>query len=400
MNEIAQQEFIPAEPHDPGPQPLAGEFQQPEAVVEPEAEAPPQADDKAEKPAKEEAGEKPKERRKIEDIVKDAAKKSAEEAAKKAEDKPEGEEKPKAQRREDGKSSKADAEVPEGEEAPQPKRESAFRDPPKRFDEAAKKDWEHVPESVRGSINRMQREYENGIEKYRRDAEEYGTLREYRELAKAQNTDIKSALDNYVSLDRLLTQNPIAGLEKIVSNLGLKDQQGQPVTLRSIAAAISGQTPDQVSRQYDIQMQSLRQELEQSRQQITQMTQYVEQQKQQVKLRETQSEIDAFAAEHPRFEELQEYIAETLQKYPASSNIPVRERLADAYAVAAARYPAPDAAHTGTTSALAQTQTQRNRAKSITGSPSAGAQVSTSQTRRAKRSLDDVVANAIRRASS
>lgn len=385
---MSDQEFIPVEPTEPSAQPSEGTVhREPEQRVEqPKAEP----------------------KRSLDDVVADAMKKSEEkgkeakaekvEKAPKEEEEPAKEDKPKAPRREDGKFAKAEpAEAEESDEPEQPKRETAFREAPKRFDEAARRDWEKVPESVRGSVNRMQREFESGIEKYRADAEEYEQIREYREIAKQGGTTIKAALDNYVGIERMLQQNPIAGLEQIVSNLGLKDNQGQPITFRTLAAHVAGQTPDQVSRQSDIQMQAMRQQLQQSQQQLAEMRQYVQQQQQAERMRATQSEVDAFAAENPRYEELQDYIAETLQKYPGAANMSIKDRLADAYAIAIARHP--EAAHTGNPSAQAQTLTPRNRAKSISGSPSAGAQISTNPAKRGKSSIDDAISNAMRRAS-
>ena len=269
------------------------------------------------------------------------------------------------------------------EPKPEPK-PTAFREAPPRFDDAAKSEWEAVPEGTRGAIHRTVRELEQGITKHREAAEAFEPIRKYADMAKQSGTDLATALQRYTGMEQELRRNPIAGLQAVVANLGIKNPQtGIPVTLRDIAAHVLGQKPDQVASQHEASNQQLRQQVAQLQQQISGVTQHVQSQQQEARVASVASEWDGFKASNPRATELEPYMAEFLQKYPAPANMPVRERLADAYAFAAAKFPSPTGAHTADQLApLAQTQAQPkpiNPAgqKSVSGAPSGKAEVAT-----------------------
>ena len=269
------------------------------------------------------------------------------------------------------------------EPKPEPK-PTAFREAPPRFDDAAKSEWEAVPEGTRGAIHRTVRELEQGITKHREAAEAFEPIRQYADMAKQSGTDLATALQRYTGMEQELRRNPIAGLQAVVANLGIKNPQtGMPVTLRDIAAHVLGQKPDQVASQHEASNQQLRQQVAQLQQQISGVTQHVQSQQQEARVASVASEWDGFKASNPRATELEPYMAEFLQKYPAPANMPVRERLADAYAFAAAKFPSPTGAHTADQLApLAQTQAQPkpiNPAgqKSVSGAPSGKAEVAT-----------------------
>ena len=300
----------------------------------------------------------------------------------KADAKPEAEIKPEPvakDRAADGKFAAPVAAEPKPEPKP-----TAFRDAPPRFDDAAKSEWEAVPEGTRGAIHRTVRELEQGITKHREAAEAFEPIRKYADMAKQSGTDLATALQRFTGMEQELRRNPIAGLQAVVANLGIKNPQtGMPVTLRDIAAHVLGQKPDQVASQHEASNQQLRQQVAQLQQQISGVTQHVQSQQQEARVASVASEWDGFKASNPRATELEPYMAEFLQKYPAPANMPVRERLADAYAFAAAKFPSPTGAHTADQLApLAQTQAQPkpiNPAgqKSVSGAPSGKAEVAT-----------------------
>ena len=300
----------------------------------------------------------------------------------KADAKPEAEIKPEPvakDRAADGKFAAPVAAEPKPEPKP-----TAFREAPPRFDDAAKSEWEAVPEGTRGAIHRTVRELEQGITKHREAAEAFEPIRQYADMAKQSGTDLATALQRYTGMEQELRRNPIAGLQAVVANLGIKNPQtGMPVTLRDIAAHVLGQKPDQVASQHEASNQQLRQQVAQLQQQISGVTQHVQSQQQEARVASVASEWDGFKASNPRATELEPYMAEFLQKYPAPANMPVRERLADAYAFAAAKFPSPTGAHTADQLApLAQTQAQPkpiNPAgqKSVSGAPSGKAEVAT-----------------------
>ncbi len=259
-----------------------------------------------------------------------------------------------------------------------PARPSAYREPPAGFDDAAKAEWEAVPETVRGAMHRRAQEMERGIEKYRTDSEAFEPVRKYHDLAKESGTDLPTALSRYVALETKLRQNPLEGLQDVVANLNLKKSDGTLVTLRDVAASIMGQSPDQSTSRQESTIQRLSMQLQQVNEQLAGLSTHVEGQRQQAKVSSAESEWSSFQREYPRARELENDIASFLTKYPAPDNMPVKERLADAYAWAVAK--SPNGAHTASFSngahtadpSLAQTQAALpNPAgqKSISGAP-------------------------------
>lgn len=271
---------------------------------------------------------------------------------------------------------------------PDPK-PTAFKDPPNGFDDAAKKEWDAVPESVRGAVHRRAQEMESGIHKYRQDAEQFDSVRQYADMAKQSGTDLPTALHRYTNIENQLRENPMQGLQAVVANLGLKKSDGTPVTLRDIAANIMGQTPDQAASRQEATISHLNRQITQLQEQIGGFSKHVEQQQQQSRVTSAESTWGQFQQANPRAAELEPQIAQFLTKYPAE-NTSVGERLQDAYDWAVSRNPS--VAHTDP-KPLAQTQTsprQPNPAgkKSVSG---AGGESRTVR----KTSSDDAIKRAI-----
>lgn len=303
--------------------------------------------------------------------------------SKKDEEKPDpkAEKQPEEKAAKEPKGKKADQpEADEAKEADKPeaeaktqeepaKRQSAYRDPPEGFDDAAKAEWETTPEGVRGAVHRRFQELERGIAKHRETAQEFEAVREYAEMAKQGGTDLPTALNRYTQMENALRQNPIAGLQAVVANLGLQKADGQPITLRDIAASIMGQTPNQAASQQEATISQLTQQVQSLTQQLGGFSKHVEQQQQQAKVAGAESEWSQFKARNPSAAELEPQIAEFLTRYPAPS-LTAGERLQDAYDWAVSRNPS--VAHTDAPPLVqTQAQSQPNPAgkKSISGAP-------------------------------
>ncbi|MDZ7906526.1 MAG: hypothetical protein U5N55_12700 [Cypionkella sp.] len=259
---------------------------------------------------------------------------------------------------------------PADEPEPVKPRVTAYKEPPSGFDLAAKGEWEAVPESVRGAMHRRAQEMEAGIAKYKTEAQEFEPVRPYAEMAKQSGTTLDQALARYVGMEQQLRKDPIAGLEAVVANLGLKGPNGQPATLRDVAAHILGQKPDQLASRQEATISQLSRQLQEVTQKLGGFQQHVEGQQMQAKTQQAESEWGAFQREYPRAAELEAPIADFLTKYPAPANMQIKERLADAYAWAVAK--SPEGVHTAALP-LVQTQTPAlpNPAgqKSISGAP-------------------------------
>tara|TARA_R110002111_G_scaffold63985_2_gene105597 strand:+ start:4673 stop:5824 length:1152 start_codon:yes stop_codon:yes gene_type:complete len=305
------------------------------------------------------------------DKPKDEPKAEKEPEPKAKAEKPEPKEKEPAEVKADADKAEAkpdDEAEAETDPKPEPKA-SAYRDPPNGFDDAAKKDWETTPESVRGAMNRRFQEMERGIHTHQQTAKEYEPIRKYAEMAKQHGTDLPTALQRYTSMEQALRTNPIQGLQAVVANLNLTKSDGSPVTLRDVAANIMGQTPDQAASRQEATISQLTNQVNELKQQLGGLSQHHEQQQEQQKVTTAQTEWDTFQADHPRAKELEGAIAEALQMQNAEAYPSLTQRLRHAYAVAEAQNPS--VAHTDP-KPLAQTQTptrQPNPAgqKSVSG---------------------------------
>lgn len=210
---------------------------------------------------------------------------------------------------------------------------SAHAEAPRRFDEGARAQWDKVPESVRGATHRVIRELEQGYEKHKAAAQAFDEIRDFHELARRHGTTVRDALENYVGIERLLQQDPVAGLERIAANLGLKREDGSPATLVDIAASVPGREEG-----HEGAIRQLRGEIERLRAELGGVSQHVRDGQQ----RAVGSAVTAFAREtdaagrplRPRFDELSADIEFFLRSAKVAADLPLRERLSQAYQLA------------------------------------------------------------------
>ena len=260
--------------------------------------------------------------------------------------------------------------------------------PPARISEAGKRDWADTPESVRGDMHRMTQEFAKAYTYYRDDAKAFQPLKHYHQMAQQQGTTLDRAVANFVNMEAKLRADPIAGLDVIVNNLGLTDDgtpNGNPIGLRDIAYHILSSTPDQL-RQMQIgnQQQAAGYQLGALHQEIQGLKSYLQQMHTQQRFTQTRSQVDEFANEHPRFDELGDLI---------ESELKLGFSLDQAYQRAELLRPAAHAPQTRT--APAQT---RPPDRSIYGSPDvAVSNTASRKPREASRSPRSAVENAIRR---
>jgi len=230
-----------------------------------------------------------------------------------------------------------------------------YRDAPPRFSEQARTEWAAAPESVRGAVYNMAREFQGAYEKYRGDNEVMNELRPYHDLATKQGTSLRRAFDNYYGMEQKLRSDLVGGLDVIVQNLRLNDPNtGRPITLYDVAHHIVNMTPEQH------QLAAQRNQQTSSDQRIGQLHQQVEQQNQmlsqllyQQKFAGTRAQVDQFAEAHPRFDELADLI---------KSELDLGFPLEVAYQRADRLRPNPQAAQT-------RTQSAQTRKTSISGAP-------------------------------
>lgn len=169
---------------------------------------------------------------------------------------------------------------------------------------------------------------------------------------------MRQALTNYTNLERTLVSDPVKGLEMVCEYVGLN--------LRDVAAHIMGQKPEEVQSQSAATIRELKGQVQRLEQMVGGVTTTIQKQ------HETTigSQVETFAAEHPRFEELADDIAFFLQTKKAKD-------LDEAYALAERLNPAPAPAATTTApqtrSATPDLQAQTLKgSKSVSGAPGTG----------------------------
>ena len=233
-----------------------------------------------------------------------------------------------------------------------------YRQPPNRFSDQAKQEWHAAPESVRGAVYSMAKEFSGAYQKYKADNDVMNELRPYHDLAVKQGTSIRKAFDNYYGMEMKLRQDLIGGLDVIVQNVarsqGLTGRNGGPLTIQDVAQHIATMSPEQhmLTQQRNIQ-QSAEQRLGQMQQEVQQQQQVLNQILYQQKFTYTRAQVDQFAQAHPRFDELADLI---------KSELDLGFSLEQAYLRA-------DRLRPGTQAAQTRTQSAQTRKTSISGAP-------------------------------
>ena len=231
--------------------------------------------------------------------------------------------------------------APEAEQKPQEPK-SPIGEPPARFSADAKAAWKDAPESVRGEIGRAITELENGL---RQKDETLTPLRPFMDMAKQHGTTVHDALGNYVRMEQAWRSDPAKGFDLLAQNFGM--------TSEDLLARVQGKQrqPDAKDRQ----IEALIGEINALKTQVGGITQNVTQTQEAALVRE----IEAFAADHPRFDELEPEMARMISTGYAAD-------LADAYEKAERLNPAPAAPPPP------PQPVQPRQPQSVTGAPSAG----------------------------
>ena len=233
-----------------------------------------------------------------------------------------------------------------------------YREPPRRFSEPARAEWNATPESVRGAVDKMARDFQGAYEKFRGDYEVMETLRPYHELAQKQGTSLEKAFTNYYQMEQKLHSDVVGGLDIIVQNLRLKGPNGEPITIRDVAHHIMNMSPEQHRLTVQQNQQSAADmRLGQLHQIVEKLATNFEQLQFQQRVKDTRAQVDEFAEKHPRFDELGPQIKQELDLgFPLEVAYQRADRL---------NPPSNTAAQTRNTSA----QTRRT---SISGAPDGG----------------------------
>ena len=188
-----------------------------------------------------------------------------------------------------------------------------YREPPPRMGEHAKAEWSAAPESVRGEVHRMAKEFEGAYRQYRGDHETMNSIRHWHDMATQHGTTLDRALSNYVGMEQKLRQDLVGGLDVIVNNLNLKTAGGQKIGLRDVAYHILNMSPEQHKlTQAGNAQTAASQQIGQLHQMVSSLAQNVQQMHHERVFTHTRSAVDQFADAHPGFDELGDLIEQEI----------------------------------------------------------------------------------------
>lgn len=281
----------------------------------------------------------------LEAVFKDAAKPEKVEPAKEPVAKPEAkeakpvEDKPEApakgaesdeQAGGDDQGAEGDKPAEKAPEAKEPAEKSRYPEPPAKFLPDAKENWRNVPRTVQRDIATMTQDHEREVSRYRESHERYESVRQYDDLARSNGRELKDSLARVVEIENALQTNPIAGLNKILMEVGPRKPDGQPVSLYEVAEHIVRAGPDGY-QQMMAQGQQQQQQAPREDPRISQLEQRLSQMQEEQLANQV---IQPFIAEHPRYAELEQDIAFFLQSGRIPTSLSAPERLEAAYYMA------------------------------------------------------------------
>jgi hypothetical protein len=85
----------------------------------------------------------------------------------------------------------------------------------------SEENWEATSPAVQSEICRAYHELTAGIEKYRPKAERWFALAEFDEMARKGGTTLAAALQRYIDMEKVLLEDIVAGMFKILENMGM-----------------------------------------------------------------------------------------------------------------------------------------------------------------------------------
>ena len=251
---------------------------------------------------------------------------------------------------------------------------------PSRLLPRAREVWWNTPGPVRAEFDRMEREHAEAAQKYEASTKFHEELRQYEDMAKGANTTIKAALDRYVGIDKMLAADFGRGLVEVAQAHGKNPTEAVAQFMRSagvtpqqLGAYLQGQ-PAQPQAQ---QQPQARPQVDPVAQQALQRVQQLEAQLQQQQVASQQERVQAdiiapFAAQHPRFEELQDDIAFFLKSGRIPTSLSPVERLEVAYDMAERLAPTPIKPQGNLAEPAVKAPASDAGTKSVRGAPSTG----------------------------
>lgn len=217
----------------------------------------------------------------------------------------------------------------------QERRQRDHIEAPAKFLPRAKELWINAPREVKAEVQRVLSEAEQEVSRHSEAAREYEPIRQYAEMAKQSGTTLDAALDRYVRMENALRSNPSEGFRGLLDNMQMTPVQaiGHVLAAYNVRPEQLIQHMSQSPEQY-IPQQRQMQAQQQERQPDPELASVKQQLAQMQEQMTAEQVIRPFAAENPRYFELQEDIAFFLQSGKVPASLSPYDRLAAAYDLA------------------------------------------------------------------
>jgi hypothetical protein len=176
------------------------------------------------------------------------------------------------------------------------------RDAPSRFSPDAKAAWEAAPEPVKAEIHRAVRELEQGVQKYKADAEAFETVRKYHDIARQNGGSLDKSLAKVLDFEETFARDPMAGFQKVADHFG--------ISMHAVAAHVLNQHPDEARYGQEQTIASLRQELSSLKQELSGIKPIV----QEYKTSSDEKTLAEWAADKPHFSDLRAEVTEYVRQ--------------------------------------------------------------------------------------
>ena len=109
----------------------------------------------------------------------------------------------------------------------------------------AQAEWHAAPESVRGEIHRMAREFHDAYQRSQADVQEMEQIRPFQQMARQHGTSLQRALQNYTGMEQIAAHRPGRRPRPHHQQPRARSPDGQQLGVRDIAYHILNLTPEQ-----------------------------------------------------------------------------------------------------------------------------------------------------------
>jgi len=236
----------------------------------------------------------------------------------------------------------------------------AKREAPQEWSKEAKADWEKTPDTVRDQVDRMQGEFQKGLEKYKTGAEKWDSVARFEPLAQQFQADLPTVLDDYSKMSEMMRRNPIQGINYLAQRHG--------ISMTELAEQVLGQQSNESYKALETNLTKALNHIKTLEAKVGQV--------QQQELNKNRSYIDEVRLKNPDFDRLEPDVMFMLKNHKGLGDTP-NERLDNALIRARNMAGLPQPSKNSSVSAETVTEEKAKSAETAEATTSAGSQSGT-----------------------